>query len=113
MDLSRAVASGPRQSEQVRVLSLPTHRPARQPLSGVRQHPNTADAQRLTPDANNPHVPAPTATPLRLLIVLPSWLGDVVMATPALRLLRRSLPGIFIGALARPGLDELLAGTTF
>ncbi|MBC7772655.1 MAG: glycosyltransferase family 9 protein [Pyrinomonadaceae bacterium] len=51
--------------------------------------------------------------PLRLLIVCPSWLGDVVMATPALALLRRSLPGSFIGGLVRPGLDELLAGTDF
>jgi heptosyltransferase-2 len=47
------------------------------------------------------------------LIVLPSWLGDVVMATPALRQLRRALPGAFIGGLVRPGLDELLAGTSF
>lgn len=51
--------------------------------------------------------------PRRLLIVCPSWLGDVVMATPALRLLRRSLPGAFIGALVRPGLDQLLAGSDF
>jgi heptosyltransferase-2 len=39
--------------------------------------------------------------------------GDLVMATPALALLRRSFPGIFIGGLVRPGLDELLAGTAF
>ena len=52
-------------------------------------------------------------TPLRLLVVCPSWLGDVVMATPALRLLRSRLPGSFIGGLVRPGLDELLAGTDF
>lgn len=51
--------------------------------------------------------------PLRLLVVLPSWLGDVAMATPALRLLRSTLPGAFIGGLVRPGLDELLAGTDF
>ncbi len=50
---------------------------------------------------------------LRLLVVCPSWLGDVVMATPALRLLRGALPGAFIGGLLRPGLDELLAGTDF
>jgi heptosyltransferase-2 len=48
--------------------------------------------------------------PLRLLIVLPSWVGDAVMATPALRLIRRQWPGTFIGALCRPGVDELLAG---
>lgn len=47
---------------------------------------------------------------LRVLVILPSWVGDGVMATPALRLLRRSLPGALIGGLARPGIDELLAG---
>lgn len=51
--------------------------------------------------------------PKRLLVVCPSWLGDVVMATPALRLMRSALPGAFIGGLVRPGLDELLAGTDF
>ena len=53
------------------------------------------------------------AAPTRVLIVCPSWLGDVVMATPALRLIRSALPGAFIGGLVRPGLDELLAGTDF
>ena len=45
-----------------------------------------------------------------MLIVLPSWVGDAVMATPALRLLRRSMPGAYFGALARPGVDRVLAG---
>jgi heptosyltransferase II len=49
--------------------------------------------------------------PLRLLVVCPSWVGDVVMATPAMRLLRSHLPGTLVGALVRPGIDELLAGT--
>ena len=49
--------------------------------------------------------------PLRVLVVLPSWVGDAVMATPALRLLRDSLTGSFIGALCRPGIDEVLGGT--
>lgn len=35
------------------------------------------------------------------------------MATPALRFIRQSLPGAFIGGLLRPGLDELIAGTSF
>lgn len=49
--------------------------------------------------------------PRKLLVVCPSWLGDVVMSTPALRLLRSRLPGAFIGALVRPGMDEVLAGS--
>ncbi len=57
--------------------------------------------------------PANEAPPRRLLIVAPSWVGDVVMATPALRVLRERLPGALIGALVKPGADELLAGTSF
>jgi heptosyltransferase-2 len=34
------------------------------------------------------------------------------MATPTLRRLREALPGAFIGALCRPGIDQLLAGST-
>lgn len=49
--------------------------------------------------------------PRRLLVVLPSWVGDAVMATPALRLLRDALPGACIGGLMRPGIDTLLAPT--
>lgn len=49
--------------------------------------------------------------PLRLLVVLPSWVGDTAMATPTLRRLREKLPGAFIGALARPGIDQLLRGS--
>ncbi len=48
--------------------------------------------------------------PRRLLVVMPSWVGDCVMATPTLAALRAALPGALIGALVRPGLDELLAG---
>lgn len=50
-------------------------------------------------------------TPLRLLVVLPSWVGDTVMATPTLRRLRAALPGAFIAGLCRPGVDQLLAGS--
>lgn len=56
-------------------------------------------------------MPSPVSKPRRLLIVLPSWVGDAVMATPALRRIRDALPGSFIGGLCRPGIDELLAGS--
>ncbi len=58
-------------------------------------------------------MPPPLPKPSRLLIVLPSWVGDTVMATPTLRALRRALPGSFIGGLVRPNLDGLLTGTDF
>ncbi len=58
-------------------------------------------------------MPLDPVQPTRILIVLPSWVGDAVMATPALRHIRARLPGAFIGALARPGLDTLLAGSDF
>lgn len=48
--------------------------------------------------------------PRRLLVVAPSWVGDAVMATPAFRVLRELLPGAFMGALLRPGIDQVLAG---
>ncbi|MEM1186093.1 MAG: glycosyltransferase family 9 protein [Planctomycetota bacterium] len=47
---------------------------------------------------------------MRLLVVCPSWVGDAVMATPALRRLRSELPGAYIGALVRPGIDHVLDG---
>jgi heptosyltransferase-2 len=54
-----------------------------------------------------------TRAPARLLVVLPSWVGDVCMSTPMLRALREAFPGTLIGGLCRPGMDELLAGTRF
>lgn len=50
--------------------------------------------------------PAPPK-PERLLVAMPSWVGDCVMATPALRSLRDALPDARIGALFKPGPDIL------
>ncbi|MFM7799032.1 MAG: glycosyltransferase family 9 protein [Planctomycetota bacterium] len=53
---------------------------------------------------------SPLAGIARLLVVLPSWVGDAVMATPALRALRESLAGARIELMGRPGLEAVLAG---
>jgi lipopolysaccharide heptosyltransferase II len=44
-------------------------------------------------------------------VMLPNWVGDVVMATPALRTLREHLPQARIVGIARPYLLPLLDGT--
>jgi heptosyltransferase-2 len=53
-------------------------------------------------------------TPLRLGVFLPNWIGDVVMATPALRALRKYVgpQGRLVGIM-RPYVAEVLAGTTW
>ena len=48
--------------------------------------------------------------PETLLVVMPSWIGDIVMATPALRALAEQLTETRISATIRPGLAPILAG---
>jgi heptosyltransferase-2 len=48
--------------------------------------------------------------PRRILVRLPSWVGDAVMATPALRALRAAHPEAWIAVEGRPALADLLAG---
>lgn len=48
--------------------------------------------------------------PPRVLVYLPSWLGDTVMATPAIALVRHALPRSVLMGLGRPGMKELLSG---
>lgn len=44
---------------------------------------------------------------MRVLVRTPNWLGDAVMALPALRVLRAQLPGAQIGLLARGWVADL------
>ena len=46
--------------------------------------------------------------PRRVLVVMPSWVGDMAMATPTLRALRESLPSTHITALARRAVRPIL-----
>jgi heptosyltransferase-2 len=48
--------------------------------------------------------------PGRILVVLPSWVGDLVMATPTLRALRKRFAGALITFCARPVLADVIAG---
>ena len=48
--------------------------------------------------------------PARILVRLPNWVGDVVMATPALAALRAAHPGAEIVAEGRPYLAGLVRG---
>lgn len=45
-----------------------------------------------------------------ILVLMPNWLGDAVMATPALRALRRSQPQAHITVMAKPAIVALLHG---
>ncbi|HUW84266.1 MAG TPA: lipopolysaccharide heptosyltransferase II [Phycisphaerae bacterium] len=48
--------------------------------------------------------------PTRILVVLPNWVGDVAMATPALSALRRRFRQSHMILLARPYVADLLQG---
>src|SRR5688572_3440295 len=48
---------------------------------------------------------------MNLGVMLPNWVGDLVMATPTLRALRHQFPGANIVGIARPYLLPLLDGT--
>ena len=46
-----------------------------------------------------------------VLVRLPNWVGDAVMATCVLRAVRRGRPGAWVCAAGRPRLADLLAGS--
>ncbi len=62
----------------------------------------------VTNESRFSHAPA---DPRRILIFLPSWVGDVVMATAALRAIRTRFPNAHIAHLMRPYVADVLAGT--
>ena len=48
---------------------------------------------------------------MHLAVIMPRWVGDAVMATPALRSLRAHFPSARITGVMRPVIADLLAGT--
>jgi len=49
----------------------------------------------------------------RVVVRLPNWLGDVVMAVPALRELRRVLPDAHLTLVSRPGAADIFVEADF
>jgi heptosyltransferase-2 len=50
---------------------------------------------------------------MHVAVFLPNWVGDVVMATPALRALRAAYPTARVTGVLRPYVAQVLAGTKF
>lgn len=51
---------------------------------------------------------------MKIAVFLPNWLGDVAMATPALRAMRRHFgPDARMVGILRPYLADVLAGTSW
>ncbi len=48
--------------------------------------------------------------PHHLMVLMPSWVGDIVMATPSLGWMRDRMKDARITAVTRPGMSPLLAG---
>ena len=48
---------------------------------------------------------------MKLAVFLPNWIGDAVMATPALRSIRGQFPTSEIVGIMRPSVADVLAGT--
>ena len=46
----------------------------------------------------------------RIALFLPNWIGDVVMATPAIRAVREHFPKAELLAVCKPYVAETLAG---
>jgi len=50
---------------------------------------------------------------MKLAVFLPNWIGDAVMATPALRAIRERFPNAEVVGIMRPVIAETLAGSDF
>jgi heptosyltransferase-2 len=50
---------------------------------------------------------------MKICVFLPNWIGDLVMATPALRALRSRYPSAHVTGIQRPYLTDVLAGTSW
>jgi heptosyltransferase-2 len=61
--------------------------------------------------SERPSAPAIGPRTRGIAVLMPTWLGDIVMATAALHRLRRTATEARITALVPPGMDSVLAGS--
>ena len=61
-------------------------------------------------DGAKPGGRAVQADPSRILIVLPNWVGDMVLATPAVGAIRARFPRAQITGLVKSYMTEVLGG---
>jgi heptosyltransferase-2 len=61
-------------------------------------------------DVGDSHKVSGQKAPSRILIVLPNWVGDLVLATPALRVIRERFADAHIAFLLRSNLADILSG---
>ncbi len=54
-----------------------------------------------------------TVPPASLVVHMPNWVGDLVMATPTLRAIRNSFPSTELTVMVRPYVAELLTGSVW
>ena len=50
---------------------------------------------------------------MKIAVFLPNWIGDAVMATPALRAIRHQFPDAEIVTIQRPYVADVLEGLDF
>lgn len=48
---------------------------------------------------------------MKIAVFLPNWVGDVAMATPTLRAIRRRFPAAKVTGIMKPAMSEVLEGT--
>ncbi len=67
-------------------------------------------------DSEGPRTPSSSSgngqrkDPARILMVMPNWVGDLVLATPAMRAMRDRFSASHISFLVKPHLADILAG---
>lgn len=86
------------------------HGASRGPQAASNGHHGASDGPHRASSGPGGAPNGRTTDPERVLVVLPNWVGDVVLATPAMRALRERFSSAHITFLVRGHLAEILNG---